>query len=186
MGIGHKMKPFLKQYLEELAKRYHAHYNVETNKVIAEKQLDIYAISIIKHFRNILTKKIQFDQYHEREMILVKGFDQFVQDEDTKDFSQFLISVARELVVPSFDVMSHTINGIIVSSQGFSGEARETAQRFRYAKTFCLGIKGWCDIRLLLIDIKNNHVYCNAKGKEVASVYNFKKKTEKEAIGTNQ
>jgi hypothetical protein len=55
MGIGHKMKSLLKQYLEELPTRYHAHYNVETNKVIAEKQLDIYTISIIKHFRNILS-----------------------------------------------------------------------------------------------------------------------------------
>lgn len=171
------MQPSLKQYLEELEKRYQAHYNVEINKVIAGKQLDIYAISVIEHFRHILTKKIQFDQYREKEIILVKGLDQLVQDEEIKYFSQFLITATREFVIPSLDVMSHTINGIMVSSQGFSGEAVEYARKFKYGRTFYLGIKGWCDIRLLLLDIKNHSIYCNSKGKEIAEVYTFDKKT---------
>jgi len=171
------MQPSLKHYLEELETRYQAHYNVETNKVITGKQLDIYAISVIEHFRHILTKKIQIDRYQERENILVKGFDQFVQNEETKDFSQFLTATTRDLVSPSFDIMSHTINGIMVSSQGFSEEAIEIARKYRYSRIYCLGIKGWCDIRLLLIDIKKNCIYCNPKGKEILEVYSFAKKT---------
>jgi len=170
------MQPELKEYLEVLEKRYQAHYNVQTNKVIAGKKVDIYAISVIKYFRNILTKKIQIDQYQEREIILVNGIDRLLEVEDIKDFSDFLITTTKELITPSFDIMSHTINGIIVSSQGFSREAIELARKFRYSRTFFLGIKGWCDIRLLEIDLKNLCVHCNAKGKEITSIYSFKKR----------
>lgn len=170
------MQLLLKQYLEELQKRYQAHYNVEINKVIAGMQCDIYAISIIEHFRHILTKKIQIDQYRENEIILVKGLEQFVQNEVVRDFSQFLIEATSEFVKPSLDVMSHTINGILVSSEGFSGEAIESARKFKYGKTYCLGLKGWCDIRLLLLDLKDHLVYYNSKGKEVAEVYAFEKR----------
>ena len=167
------MQAELKEYLELLVKRYQAHYNVQTNSVIAGKNVDIFAISVIEHFRNILTRKIQFDRYQEREIILVKGFNRLLGVEDIRNFSAFLIAATKELITPSFDIMSHTINGIIISSHGFSGEAIALAQRFRYGRTFFLGIKGWCDIRLLEIDIKNFCVHCNAKGKEIASIYSF-------------
>lgn len=167
------MKPILEAYLDKLEKRYQAHYNVERNKIVTGKELDIYAISIIEHFRHILTKKIKIDHYQEREIILVKGFEQLIQAEEIEEFSRYLIAANKELVVPSFDIMSHALNGIIISSRGFSKEAIKYAQRFKYGKTFCLGIKGWCDIRLLLIDINNNCLFCNAKGKQVAEVYSF-------------
>jgi hypothetical protein len=169
------MEPILDEYLEKLEKRYQAHYNVERNKTIAGKEFDIYAISVIEHFRHVLTKKIKIDDYREREIILVKGFEQLIQAEEIGVFSQYLIEANKELVVPSFDIMSHTLNGIVISSQGFSEEAIKYAQKFKYGKTFCLGIKGWCDIRLLLIDIKNNSLFCNAKGKEIAEVYSFER-----------
>lgn len=169
------MKPILEEYLEKLEKRYQAHYNVERNKTVAGKELDIYAMSIIEHFRHVLTKKIKIDHYQEREIILVKGFEQLIQAEEIKELSHYLIAVNKELVVPSFDIMSHALNGIIISSQGFSKEAIKYAQKFKYGRTFCLGIKGWCDIRLLLIDINNNCVFCNVRGKEVVEVYSFEK-----------
>jgi len=170
------MKPTLEEYLEELEKRYQAHYNVERYKAIAGKELDIYAISIIEHFRHAFTKSIQIDHYQEKEIILVKGFKKFIQDKEIKEFSQYLVTTSKELVTPSFEIMSHIINGIIISSQGFSEEAISNAQSFKYGRTFCLGIKGWCDIRLLLIDIQNNDVYCNVKGREVVEIYAFNNK----------
>jgi len=167
------METTLKEYLDELEKRYQGNYNVEREKTITGKELDVYAISIIEHFRHVLTKKIQIDHYQEREIILVKGFEQYIKKEELDIFLKYLIHANKELVVPSFNIMSHEMNGIIVSSEGFSKEAIETARKFKYGKTFFLGIKGWCDIRLLMIDLKHRNVYCNSKGLEVKSVYAF-------------
>lgn len=169
------MPQTLPEYLNELTKRYQLHYNVETNKIISGQKVDIFALSVIDHYRNVLTKKIKIDNYQEREIILVRGFKDLVEEREMNDFSQFLTKVTQKMVTPSFDVMSHIINGIIVSSQGFSPDVISTAQKFKYSKTFFLGIKGWCDVRLLLIDIKNSSVFCNAKGREVVPVYSFQK-----------
>jgi hypothetical protein len=40
-----------------------------------------------------------------------------------------------------------------------------------------LGIKGWCDIRLILVDLKGKKLYSNKKGKEVLSAYKIKSKS---------
>ncbi len=167
----------LPEYLESLLKRYQLHYDVETNKFILETKIDIYALSVIEHYRNIINKNIKIDHYQEREIILVNGFEKYIDVNDMNEYFQFLNKVAQELVSPSFDVMSHIINSIIISATGFSQEAILASQSFRYSKTFFLGIKGWCDIRLLLIDIKNYAVFCNAKGREIAEIYSFNKET---------
>ena len=168
----------LEQYLEKLLKRFQLHYDVETDKFISGTKIDIYALSVIEHYRNVFNKKIKIDHYQESEIILVNGFEKYVKNSDINEYFQFLNKAAQELVNPSFDVMCHVINGILVSAGGFSQEAISVSQRFKYSKTFALGIKGWCDIRLLLIDIKNNAVFFNAKGREIAEVYSFKKNKE--------
>ena len=169
------MQLTLSEYLERLLIRYQLHYNVETNKFISGTKIDIYALSVIEHYRNVFNKKIKIDHYQEREIILVNGFEKYIEGKDINEYFQFLNKAAQELINPSFDVMCHVINGILVSSNGFSQEAISVSQRFKYSKTFALGIKGWCDIRLLLIDIKNNAVFYNAKGREIAEVYSFNK-----------
>ncbi len=175
----------LTEYLGELLKRYQLHYDVETNKFISGTKIDIYALSVIEHYRNVFNKKIKIDHYQEREMILVNGFEKYIEDKDISEYSQFLIKATQELVNPSFDIMCHVINGIMVSTNGFSREAISLSQKFKYSKTFVLGIKGWCDIRLLLIDIKNNNIFCNAKGREIVGIYSFNKESggdKKESI----
>lgn len=168
----------LSEYLEKLLKRYQLHYDVEINKFISGTKVDIYALSVIEHYRNVFNKKIKIDHYQEREIILVNGFEKYTEGKDINEYFQFLNRAAQELVNPSFDVMCHVINGILVSAGSFSQEAISVSQRFKYSKTFALGIKGWCDIRLLLIDIKNNAVFFNVKGREIAEVYSFNKNEE--------
>lgn len=162
------------EYIEELIKRYQLHYNIETNKYISGTHVDIYALSIIEHFRSILNKKFQIDKFQEREIILVKGFDNIIEEKDMIFFTRFLIDSINEIINPSTDIMSHTIDGIMISSQGTSEKAITLLQKFKYSKTFLWGIKGWCDIRLLLIDIKSKSVFCNCKGREIINIYSFK------------
>ena len=169
------MQLALSEYLEKLLKRYQLHYDVEINKLISGTKIDIYALSVIEHYRNVFNKKIKIDHYQEREIILVNGFEKCVENNDINEYFQFLNKAVQELVNPSFDIMCHVINSILVSADGFSQEVISASQRFKYSKTFALGIKGWCDIRLLLVDIKNNTVFYNAKGREIAEIYSFDK-----------
>jgi len=97
-----------------------------------------------------------------------------VSKNEVKEFSQFLISSINKISPPSVDTMSTTLNGVLVSTSGFSEEAVSFTKKFKFSKSFLLGIKGWCDIRLILVNLKEEKLYSNQKGKEVLSAYKIK------------
>jgi len=168
----------LEAYLKDLEGRYKYYYDVERNKEIFGEKLDIFAKSSTEHFRQVLTKSLKIDQHYTKEYAAVKGEKRFVDKNEVKEFSQFLISSINELSPPSVDTMSTILNGVLVATLGFSEEAVNFAKKFKFSKSFLLGIKGWCDIRLILVDLKEEKLYANQKGKEVLSAYKIKSKSE--------
>jgi len=164
----------LELYLKDLEERYRHYYEVERDKEISGVKLDIFARSYTEHFRQVLTKSIKIDQYYTKEYAMVKAEGGFIDKNKIDDFSQFLKSLIDELTTPSVDVMSTTLSGVLITSSGFSEEAVNFAKKFKFSKSFLLGIKGWCDIRLILVDLKEEKLYSNQKGKEVLSAYKIK------------
>jgi len=123
-----------------------------------------------------LTKNIKIDKHYTKEYAAVKGEKGFVDKNEVKEFSQFLISSINKLSPPSVDTMSTMLNGVLVTTSGFSKEAIRYGEKFKFSKSFLLGIKGWCDIRLILVDLKEEKLYSNQRGKEVLSAYKIKSK----------
>jgi len=167
----------LKAYLEDLKERYKYYYEVEKNKEIFGLKVDIFAKSSTEHFRQVLTKNIKIDQHCNKEYAMVEALSGLGDKNEVKEFSQFLISSINKLSPPSVDTMSTMLNGVLVAASGFSGEAINFAKKFKFSKSFLLGIKGWCDIRLILVDLKEEKLYSNQRGKEVLSAYKIKSKS---------
>ena len=164
----------LEAYLKDLEERYKYYYEVERDKEISGLKVDIFAKSSTEHFRQVLTKSIKIDQHYTKEYAAVKAEKRFVDKNEVKEFSQFLISSINKLSPPSVDTMSTILNGVLISASGFSEEAISYAKKFKFSKSFLLGIKGWCDIRLIIVDLKEEKLYSNRKGKEVLSAYKIK------------
>ena len=164
----------LESYLKDLEERYKYYYEVERDKEISGVKIDIFAKSSTEHFRQVLTKNIKIDQHYTKEYAMVKSLSGLGNKNEVEDFSQFLIFSINKLSPPSVDTMSTILNGILVSTSGFSEEAIRFGEKFKFSKSFLLGIKGWCDIRLILVDLKEEKLYSNQKGKEVLSAYKIK------------
>jgi len=164
----------LEKYLKVLEERYKYYYEVERDKEIYGIKVDIFAKSSTEHFRQVLTKNIKIDQHYTKEYAMVKSFSGLGNKDEVEGFSKFLISSINKLSPPSVDTMSTTLSGVLVAASGFSGEAVNFAKKFKFSKSFLLGIKGWCDIRLILVDLKEEKLYSNKKGKEVLSAYKIK------------
>ena len=164
----------LEAYLKDLEERYKYYYEVERDKEISGLKVDIFAKSSTEHFRQVLTKSIKIDQHYTKEYAAVKAEKRFVDKNEVEEFSQFLISSINKLSPPSVNTMSTILNGVLISASGFSEEATNFAKKFKFSKSFLLGIKGWCDIRLILVDLKEKKLYSNKKGKEVLSAYKIK------------
>ena len=164
----------LEAYLKDLEERYKYYYEVERDKEISGVKIDIFAKSSTEHFRQVLTKSIKIDQHYTKEYAAVKAEKRFVDKNEVEEFSQFLKSSINKLSPPSVNTMSTILNGVLISASGFSEEAVSFAKKFKFSKSFLLGIKGWCDIRLILVDLKEKKLYSNKKGKEVLSAYKIK------------
>jgi len=164
----------LESYLKDLEERYKYYYETERNKEILGVKLGIFAKSSTEHFRQVLTKNIKIDQHYTKEYAVVKAEKRFVDKNELEEFSKYLKSLVNELVNPSIDTMSTILNGVLISASGFSEEAVSFAKKFKFSKSFLLGIKGWCDIRFILVDLKEEKLYSNQKGKEVLSAYKIK------------
>ena len=161
-------------YLKGLEERYKYYYEVERDKEISGLKVDIFAISSTEHFRQVLTKNIKIDQHYTKEYAVVKAEKKFVDKNEIEEFSKYLKSLINELVNPSMKIMSTILNGVLISTSGFSEEAVNFTKKFKFSKSFWLGIKGWCDIRLILVDLKEEKLYSNQKGEEVLSAYKIK------------
>jgi len=167
----------LEAYLEDLEERYKYYYEVERNKEISGVKVDIFAKSSTEFFRQVLTKKIKIDQHYTKEYAVVKTLKRMGDKSEVEHFSKFIKSLVNELVNPSVETMSTILNGVLISASGFSEEAVSFAKKFKFSKSFLLGIKGWCDTRLILVDLKEEKLYSNKKGKEVLSAYKIKSKS---------
>ena len=164
----------LEAYLRDLEERYKYYYELERDKEISGLKVDIFALSSTEHFRQALTKNIKIDQHYTKEYAVVKAEKRFIDKNEVEEFSKYLKSLINKPFTPSVNIMSTIINGVLVSTSGFSEEAINFAERFKFSKSFLLGLKGWCDIRFILIDLKGQKLYSNKKGEEVLSAYKVK------------
>ena len=164
----------LEAYLRDLEERYKYYYELEIDKEISGLKVDIFALSSTEHFRQVLTKNIKVDQHYTKEYAVVKAEKRFVDKNDVEEFSKYLKSLINKSFTPSVNIMSTILNGVLISASGFSEEAISFAEKFKFSKSFLLGINGWCDIRLILVDLKEEKLYSNHKGKEVLSAYKIK------------
>lgn len=162
------------KYLKDLEERYKHYYEIERNKELLGEIVDIFASSSMECFRHVLTKKIKIDQYYTKEYAIVKAKGSLINKEEIEKFCNFLKSFINNLVCPSTEVMSTTLSGILVSTIGFSKDAVKFGQEFKFSRSFWLGIKGWCDIRLILVDLREEKLYSNNQGKEILFAYKIK------------
>ena len=114
---------------------------------------------------------------------MVKTLFGLADKKEVEKFSQLLISSINKLSPPSTDTMYAVLNGVMISDSGFSEDAIRFGEKFSFSKSFLLGIKGWHDIRLILVDLNNNKLFSNKKGKEVISAYKINTKSKKEGGG---
>lgn len=66
--------------------------------------------------------------------------------------------------------MSSIVTGVLViedSIKILSDEIVDDVIKFKFHKGFSFGLRGWVDVRLLIVSLKDGIVISNKKGKEV-------------------
>ncbi|MGI6143934.1 MAG: hypothetical protein ACOYEK_08790 [bacterium] len=165
------MTGILQDYLVTLAERYSAYYDVEREKVVGGRRLAIFARSKVRNEKYFITKSIPIYGYENYQYGIVEVAEKIVDEPEMASFNGYLKSLVDELVKPHDEHMSTYLDGILVAVAGFTPAAISTAKRFKYGRMFKLGFAGWCDIRLVLVDLAQGRVFANRRGREIEKYY---------------
>ena len=159
------------EYINQLKLMYKSHFDLEKNKKIANKKFKLYAFSHIKNKKYFANKKLKIWEYTKYEHCLVNKYDKnklIPSEKFIKKSIDNIINVNR-------NHKQSYITFVKVSETPFNEKEITNIQKFSFSKSFLLGFKGWCDIRLIAVDLSNNKVYTNQEGKKVVDNYQPKR-----------
>ncbi|MCK9444468.1 MAG: hypothetical protein M0Q14_08075 [Tissierellaceae bacterium] len=162
----------LKEYLDLIETKLISNFDIERNYSFNNVKYDLFAKFYMRNERYFLTKKAVIYAMEANEFCFVKYFDNF-NELDFQNFTKELIDSKDVLINLDDDHMSTIITGVIVLKDKPTDEIAKTIEKFKYYKSFAFGLKGWVDIRLVLVAMNQKYIVTNKKGKEVKDVYSI-------------
>ena len=160
----------LENYLNTIRKRLERSFDLVENYNINNYEIDLFGQFNMKTERYIVSKKAVIDTMENNEFLFIKYFKN-LNKADLEFYINFLIENIDKLIEPSRDHMSSVITGVLVLDNRPDEEIIRAVEKFKYQKSFAFGFKGWVDIRLVLVIMKENHIITSKKGREVKEVY---------------
>ncbi|QSQ07771.1 hypothetical protein H0A61_00087 [Koleobacter methoxysyntrophicus] len=160
-----------KEYKIVMRERLMRYFDVEEDYYFGGDYIDLFASSNIRNEKYFAVKNIKIWGFENNEYCLIKHFDKRIDIEIVKDYQGLLKDAISKFVNPHDEHMSSIITGVMAVECFVPEDVLNTVTGFKYSRSFCFGFKGWCDLRLILVDLINNKVYGNKKAKEVMGFY---------------
>lgn len=157
------------EYLSGLYGKYRKHFQVQSDIQLLGHKIDLSAKYSDICGRTFLTKKDVIDRFENHEHCYVKSYPS-IAEEDVRTFTDFLIKAVGEFVNPGNDHMCTYMTGVLVGG-GITPEAAKIIKKFSYSKVYAFYLKGWCDIRLVAVDLRSKAIITNKAGDKVKKVY---------------
>lgn len=156
-------------YMHKLKEKFERHFDIQTDIEVLGKRIDMHARFTDISGRTFITKSDVIDKCENHELCYIKRYD-YVSANDISEFSEFLKNAVDEFVVPGSDHMSTYVTGVIVADS-ISEDVRRVAEKFSHSKAYMFYLRGWCDVRLVCIDLSEECVITNKAGRKVRKVY---------------
>lgn len=156
-------------YINNIIEKFKRHFDIETDVEILNTKIDIHARYYNISARTFITKHDVIDKCENYETCYIKHYKELTK-KDLEKYCEFLKNAVEEFVNPDANHMSTYVTGVIVADS-IDDDVREFVKNFKYSKAFMFYLKGWCDIRLVCIDLLNESVITNKAGKKVNKVY---------------
>lgn len=163
-------------YLQKLFRSYGSSYDLTIPYACGGVEFAAYGHFYAHQEKYILVEEIQ--------MWATKGFDHIffletetVSDETLAEMDRVIRSIAEPELVrggqryPEKNHMYSDITYVIVSSDKIKPELIKRVNNYRFSKNYLFTVRGWCDARVVAVDLAENRVYGNAKAKKLLSLY---------------
>jgi len=159
-----------KTYLGRLKNKYQEYFDLKEQPAFFPFPLDLYAHFYQNNEKFFGSKRVNLWRMTTDEHCFLKIYDSLdaAQVEDMVNALKLIISY---VVKPSHDHMKTILTGVIITNNTVSSETIDYIEKFRYSQSFKFYLHGWCDLRLILINLSSGQVFTNKAGKEVLNFY---------------
>lgn len=156
-------------YIARLKEKFERHFDVETNVKILDNNIDFHARFFNISARTFITQQDVIDKCENYEICYVKGYEELTK-KDVEKYCEFLKNAVDEFVNPGADHMSTYITGVMVADS-VCDDVRQAVESFKHSKAYLFYLKGWCDVRLVCVDISKEDIITNKAARKVKKVY---------------
>ncbi|MFW6301847.1 MAG: hypothetical protein ACOC1W_04900 [Bacillota bacterium] len=157
-----------REYFNKIDEMLYHYFDLTLDKEIAGRSFDLYGFCRLDNERYIATRSVKIWEFIDYEHVLVR----IVEDFSTDFYHQgFLEELVEELVDPHPNHHQTYITLVEIVKKELGQEDIQWIRKFKYSRTFRLGLRGWCDVRLVVADISQEQVYTNKAGQEIYESY---------------
>ncbi|MBC7086943.1 MAG: hypothetical protein H5T96_00475 [Tissierellales bacterium] len=160
------------QYIDFLKERLSKYYDITENYMISDINFEVIAKCNVISERYFFTKGAVIDSFNTYEYYLIKTIDTYNLDY----FKSLLEKIITNL--DSYEVEENhmrTIVNLVFLINENSGENIENfVKKFRYSRNIKFGLKGWIEASLVLVNLKENIIISNKKGKDIIEFLKIK------------
>lgn len=163
-------------FLDKLLQLYQSDFNIERSFSVNGDQYDAHAFFSVTSAKYVLVKSAELWRANcfEHAFFRVTGL---LEPEEIERFrSQIDSYIEPELVRkgekwPEKDHMYTYITAVYICEDGISPEAEKALRKFRKEKNYLLTIRGYCQARILVFDLKRGKILGNPAAKVLVKGY---------------
>lgn len=157
-------------YKEKVKERLSRYFDLKEDFKYNDQDFDLFAASNVRNEKYMASKKLTIYAFENDEYCFVKH----IKGLDIEKLDGVINSLKKSImdfVDPHHEHMSSTITGVLVVDENIEPGLIKKIKKFHYQKTFAFGLKGWADVRLLIIDLKDGLVIPSKKAKKSVKFY---------------
>jgi len=158
------------EYKEKIKARLSRYFNIEEKYTYNNKEFDLFATSNLRNEKYIASRKLTIYAFESNEYCFLKYYKDF-DSKELEEIIEILRTSIKDYVKPHSEHMSSTITGVLVVDELKNYELIKRVKGFHYQKSFAFGFKGWVDIRIILVDLRNRSVITSKKARRVDKFY---------------
>lgn len=163
-------------YLEKILRHYQSTFDLKSPYVFGETVYSAYGYFYSHSEKYVLTRSAQMWETNSYEHVFFTE-KEAITHKDLVNMDEMFQRNAEPVLVrknekyPQRNHMYTYLTYVILSNKPVKVDVAKSIQSYHFSKSYMLSIRGWCEARIVVVDLAENMVYTNKKAKPLKKIY---------------
>ncbi len=157
-------------YLENIKRGLSSHFDIRAGLERPPFLYDLFCEMRVRHSRYALLKEVKIYEFETKEFFLIRRVHPLGVELLGEEL-QVLKEDLGDIVNPHGEQRSSLVTLVHVSEEEIHPSLEAFIKGFRYQRGFALGLKGWVDLGLIAVSLKDKKVVANRVAKKRAPFF---------------